>query len=194
MNILKKYTIPWKGLKNGHHHFDFKVDNRFFKAFEESDIRGGNADISVELEKSSTLLALDFHISGEVIVECDRCLEEITVPVNFDDSLKVKFSDEANDFDGDVMWMSSSEPELELGQYIYESILLGLPYQKVHGIDHEGNLLCDPEMLARFRIISQEEFDQMTATVETEKLGSSPEAEKLRHLKEKLEQEEDINL
>lgn len=191
MNILKHYSIPWKGLKNGAHHFDFEVDDRFFKAFEESGILGGNAKVSVNMEKSATMLMLDFSITGTVTVECDRCLEDLALPVDYSGALKVKFSDEIEDYDGEVMWINPADGELQLGQYIYESILLSLPYQKIHGDDPDGSQLCNPEMLSRFSIISGEEFDDMTA--DTEVLEDSPEAEKLRHLKEKLEKE-DINL
>ena len=44
------------------------------------------------------------------------------------------------------------EDEVDLAQYIYESIVLSLPYQRVHP---EGE--CDPEMLGRFRIVSDED-------------------------------------
>ena len=185
MDISKQYTIPWKGLKNGKHHFDYKIDNRFFESFGEGDIKGGKADVSVEMDKSATMLLLDFNIAGTVTVECDRCLGELELPVDYTGELKVKFSDEIDEYDGEIMWISPSEGELPLAQYIYESILLSLPYQRVHEDGHG----CDPEMLARFRIISQEEFDEMTA--ETETLEETPEGEKLRHLKEKLEKLEE---
>ena len=181
MDISKQYTIPWRGLKNGKHHFDYKIDKRFFDSFAQSDIKSGNADVSVEMEKSATMLLLDFHITGTVIVECDRCLGDLELPVDYSGGLKVKFSDEIDEYDGEIMWISQSESQLSVWQYIYESILLSLPYQRVHG---DGNG-CDPEMLARFRIISQEEFDEMTADTET--LEETPAGEKLRHLKEKLE-------
>lgn len=187
MNILKQYTISWKGLKNGLHHFDFEVDDRFFNAFEASEILGGKAAVSVEMNRSAAMLELGFSISGEVKAVCDRCLEELMLPVEYSGELKVRFSDETDEYDGEVMWVNPADPELMLGQYIYESILLGLPYRKVHGTDSAGNLLCDKDMLARFSIVSQEEFDEMTAEAET--LENSPEAEKLRHLKEKLEKE-----
>ena len=59
------------------------------------------------------------------------------------------------------MWISPSEDILDLTQYIYESIVLSLPYRRVH---EEGG--CNPEMLAAFTEISEEEFDEMEAEVE----------------------------
>ena len=66
------------------------------------------------------------------------------------------------DYDGEVMWISPAEGEVSLAQYIYESIVLSLPYQRVHP---EGE--CDADMLHRFRIVSQEEFSQIEHDAET---------------------------
>lgn len=187
MKILRQYTIPFKGLKNGKHDFEFKVDNKFFEAFEESEIKDGDATVTVTMEKSASLLQLHVEINGIVIVECDRCLEDTEFPVNYAGDLKVKFSDETDEYDGDVMWLNPAEDEVGLSQYIYESIILSLPYSRVHGTDPDGRLLCNHDMLERFRIVSQEEFDELTADPET--IGNNPEAAKLLELKNKLEQE-----
>ena len=73
--------------------------------------------------------------------------------------LTVKFSDgETDEYDGEMMWISPSESEVDLAQYIYESIVLSLPYQRVHP---EGE--CDPAMLERFRIVSDSEFAAIEA-------------------------------
>ena len=63
---------------------------------------------------------------------------------------------------------------------IYESICLSLPYQRVHPDDSEGRSTCDPDMLSRFRIVSEEEFDRLCPGTETD--GSSP-WEKLKEIK-----------
>ena len=37
MEELKEYTIPFIGLKNGEHHFDFQIEQAFFDHFAEFD-------------------------------------------------------------------------------------------------------------------------------------------------------------
>lgn len=190
MNILKTYDIAWKGLSNGAHHFDFEVDDRFFAAFDDSEIKGGSLTVSVELTKATTMLSLSIEIEGEVTAICDRCLGNIELPVDYDGELKVKFSDEINEYDGEIMWISQSDGELHLAQYIYESIVLSLPYQRIHGDDEDGNPLCDKDMLARFKIVSPDEFDAIEETEEIRTLGDNPETDKLLELKKKLEGKE----
>ena len=188
MDVTKQYAIAWKGLKNGTYRFDFKVDNALFEAYGSTDIKDGDLSVGVTLERGESMLSLQTVIRGTVTVTCDRCLEDCRLPVAFDGTLLVRFSDEVADYDGEVMWISPAEGEVSLAQYIYESIVLSLPYQRVHP---EGE--CDADMLHRFRIVSQEEFSQIEHDAETRAEVSQPldgdALAQLASLKEKLEGE-----
>jgi uncharacterized metal-binding protein YceD (DUF177 family) len=161
MEQIGLYKIAYKGLKTGSYDFDFQVDNSLFEAYETEEIKGGDCLVRVRLDRSEAMLELNISIEGKVICECDRCLEDCPIEVDYEGELVVKFSDEIDDYDGEVMWISHSEDILDLTQYIYESIVLSLPYRRVH---EEGG--CNPEMLAAFTEISEEEFDEMEADIE----------------------------
>ena len=186
MEVAQRYSIAYKGLKNGRHDFRFEVDESLFEAFGSTEIKDGRCEVSVGMDRSET--QLDVRITGYVVVECDRCLEDCRVPIDFEGQLVVKFSDEVHEYDGEVMWMLPGEDRVELAQYIYESIVLSLPYQRVHP---EGE--CDADMLHRFRIVSQEEFSQIEHDAETRAEVSQPldgdALAQLASLKEKLEGE-----
>ena len=47
MEIAKRYSIAYKGLKNGHHEFDFKADDAFFEAMANEDIKGASVTVTV---------------------------------------------------------------------------------------------------------------------------------------------------
>ena len=181
MEVAQGYSIAFRGLKNGHHDFRFEVGKPLFDAFGNTEIRDCACEVSVGLERAETLLALDVRITGHVVVECDRCLEDCRVPIDFEGQLVVKFSDEVHEYDGEVMWLLPMEDEIDLKQYIYESIVLSLPYQRVHP---DGE--CNPEMLERFRIVSDEEFGGIEARAEAEGRDEGEWA-KLAALKEQME-------
>ena len=82
------------------------------------------------------------------------------------------------------MWMLPGEDRVELAQYIYESIVLSLPYQRVHP---EGE--CNPEMLERFRIVSDREFASIEAAAEGAGERGGGEWAKLAALRERMEAE-----
>ncbi len=164
MDVTKSFRIAFKGLKNGRHTFDFEVGEALFEASGNTEIKGGACRTHVELDRAETMLGFDVTIDGSVVVACDRCLEDCEVPVRFAGHLTVKFSDETDEYDGEMMWISPSESEVDLAQYIYESIVLSLPYQRVHP---EGE--CDPAMLERFRIVSDSEFAAIEARADAER-------------------------
>ena len=157
MEETKRYTIAYRGLRSGLHDFHFKVDGGLFRAFGSTEIKDGDCDVSVALERGESMLTLDVNVDGSVVVECDRCLEDCKVPIEYEGTLMVKFSDEIRDYDGEVMWISPADGEVELAQYIYESIVLAMPYRRVHP---DGE--CNPDMLARFTVAdeSQEQEDE----------------------------------
>ncbi len=153
MEETQRYSIVFKGLKNGRHEFRFAVDKSLFEAFENTEIKDGACEVRVDLNREESQLVLDVSISGDVVVACDRCLEDCHIPIDYEGRLLVKFSEEEHEYDGEVIWLLPGEDQVDLAQYIYESIVLSLPYQRVHP---EGE--CNPEMLERFRIVSDREF------------------------------------
>ncbi|MFR9523207.1 MAG: DUF177 domain-containing protein [Rikenellaceae bacterium] len=187
MEGLTNCVIAYKSLGVGAFDYSIVVDSEFFNRFETSEISAGNCSVDVQLQRGETMLELDVKIAGEVVVECDRCLEDCPVSIDYQGSLIVKFSSEVSDYDGDILWLSPQETQVDLSQYIYESIVLSLPYQRVH---EPGE--CNPAMIEKFAIISGAEFDAMDDSEEEEEelhgLASGDLA-KLQALKEMMEEE-----
>ena len=144
MGVGNKFSIDYMSLSSGIHTFDFEVDDALFAEMESNEIKGGDCKVHACINCSDAKLDVNVVISGSVVVECDRCLEDCSIPVEFSGLLTVRFSDLQHDYDGDVMWIAKGD-QLSLKQYIYESIVISLPYRRVH---EEGG--CNPEMVARF--------------------------------------------
>ncbi len=205
MELEQKYSIAYKGLKNGLHEVDFDVDGALFKAYESKEIKDGRCKVHVDIDKSDTQLILDVTIDGHVVCECDRCLEDCTIPVHFDGRLTVFVSDHQGEYDGDNMWVSPDEEDINLMQYIYESIVLSLPYRRVHP---DGE--CDPDMMARFtpaigaaagslsameEMLSQDEAliaGAESAEDEADAFDEEYEAEEAEALEEEMEDAEEL--
>jgi len=149
MNYLSQYAIPYSGLSEGKHQFDFEVDDRFFAEFETSEIEKGNLKIQVQLEKRSTYLKLSFSIDGEVELVCDRCLESFYYPVESQRKLLVKFSEKPVEDEADLIYLHPTDFQIEISQYIYEFVILSLPIRRIHPNGKDGESLCDPDMLKK---------------------------------------------
>jgi uncharacterized metal-binding protein YceD (DUF177 family) len=155
-----RFTIAHRGLKEGAHAFEWRVDGSFWTERLESGIIRGEVEVSATLEKSATgVMRLDVAINGSVTVPCDRCLEDCDLPVSWRGKLAVKVSDQEQSSDGEVLWLMPAEALIDLEQYIYESVILSLPMQRVHPEDVHGQPLCNPAMLKRFKIVSEEDFE-----------------------------------
>lgn len=160
VSYLNSYTIPVKGLALGEHEVSYEVNDKFFKCFDESEIQKGNVDVLVHAKRASSFIELDFEIEGEVMVTCDRCLDEYPQHISFEGSLFVKFSSLIQEDEGDVIYVDPNEGELNLSQYIYESICLSLPYQKIHPLDEDGKSTCNSEMLERLEAIETNFYEE----------------------------------
>jgi len=143
-NANDMIIIPTKGLTPGEHTFSFAVGEKFFQSFGNSQIKDADCSVRVELVKQQTLMEVVCRIGGFVVVECDRCLEDLTIKVDVEQSLTVGFGAVELDDDEDVVVVSPEDGSVSLDQFVYDYICLSLPLIKVHP---EGK--CNPEMIRR---------------------------------------------
>lgn len=152
-NVLNTYSIHFKGLKVGKHTFNFEVDSKFFEAFEEGEIKQGKLNVDVKLNKQSQMLEFVISIEGLVEVTCDRCLEDFDLPVSYKGSLFVKFGGIKSEENDEIIILTNDDSEINLAQYIYESICLSLPIQRYHGMKGVKTK-CNKEMLDKLKSLS----------------------------------------
>jgi len=143
MKKLKEFIIQFIGLKQGEHNFDYKIDNKFFNHFEYDEFNDANLDTKVVLNKKTTLLELHFMVSGTVNINCDLTNEPFDQVIENDFNLVVKFGDEYNDENEEILIIPHSEYEIDISQYIYELIVLSVPFKRVHPGVIDGSLNSD---------------------------------------------------
>lgn len=187
MDALKNFAIHFKGLKAGEHEFEYKLDRAFLDAVGDEEMVDAEVVARVVMTKAASMLTFNVELDGTAVVECDRCLDELEYPIETEDTLFVKFSEEEYEFDGEVMWLNPADDEINLADYIYETLLLALPYQRVHERIED----CNQEMIERFRIVSEEEFDEIAEPKE-KSLAGGESGQTLAALKRSLEENEDL--
>lgn len=156
------YAVRISGLGEGNHDFSFELDQQFFASFEHPDIKEGRIDARIILEKKPGVLTLNFSLTGKVEVICDRCLEPFLTEINTSQKLFVKPGDNPGELEDDVVVIGKDDHEIEVGHFMYEFIVLALPYQRIHPEDERGDPACDPDMLEKLDAhrITKEETDQ----------------------------------
>jgi len=148
MKSSLELVIPFRGLNEGVHELNFLIGKQFVDKFCIEDVDDAQVNIAVEMIKREHLLELKISASGNVNVPCDRCLERFPLEISFENSLLVKTDAAENSIiDDELMHLSANEENLDLSQYLYESIVLSLPIQKIHPNDENGKETCNNEML-----------------------------------------------
>lgn len=147
MSKRDSYAIRISGLGEGVHDFSFELDQQFFVSFEHPEVENGNVRVKVILEKKPGVMELHFSLSGEIEVICDRCLEPFITTVDTSQVIYVKTGDTPGEVEDDVVMISKDDHEIDVGQMMYEFIILALPFRKIHPEDQDGNSSCNPEML-----------------------------------------------
>ncbi|MGQ8337292.1 YceD family protein [Sunxiuqinia sp. A32] len=149
MTQLSKYNIAFKGLGQGKHEFEFQIGKRFFEYFDGGIAEDGNVDVKVTLEKQSSLMALWFQVKGTVGIQCDRCLDLFDQPIESENKIFIKYGEETFDEGDDVIWVSPTDHQVNVGKLIYDFIILSIPIQHVHPEKPNGKSNCNPEMLEK---------------------------------------------
>ncbi len=146
MARAKTYIIPFAGLSQGQHEFNFEAGNSFFKEREYSEVKKAAVDVLLKLNKQSTMLILHFGIKGTVNLPCDRCAEPFDLPVEGEAQLIVKFGETFAE-EQEAITIPFSESELDIEQYLYEFINLVIPQKRVHEKIKE----CNKEVINKLK-------------------------------------------
>lgn len=134
MGKFDLYKIPLRGLSEGKHEFNYKLDNKFFQLIDDgtSDIKKGDLDVVVHLKNTATTFELNFEIKGVAHVPCDRCLDDMVMDVATKSKLIVKFGAEYSEESDEIVIIPEEDGEINIAWFLYEFIVLSLPMKHVH--------------------------------------------------------------
>ncbi|WP_281541708.1 YceD family protein [Maribacter aestuarii] len=136
----KEFDIPFSGLKQGKHGFSYNIDNTFFDSFGYDEFNAVDVTVKVILNKTPTIMELDFDAAGTVNVDCDITSEPYDQPITSCSRLIVKFGDSYNDEDDEILILPHGEHQLNIAQFVYEMLVLAVPLKRVHPGIADGTL------------------------------------------------------
>lgn len=158
----KELRLPFFGLEDGVHEFEVEIGKEFFDSFTDSGIFDSCLNTTILIDKTSNVTTVKVNISGTVDIECDRCLDLYPQEIEFSGSVKIKKGSKI-DAENDELWViPETEDFIDMSLYVYESIILSIPIQRMHPDDEEGEITCNAEMLERYNDIvvsSDDEFE-----------------------------------
>ena len=124
MKDLKEFDISFIGLKDGFTKFEYTIENKFFNFFEYDEFLSSNIKVDLGFVKKPTMFELNFSFLGWVEITCDLTNELFKFPIETMIDLIVKFGDEFNDENEDMIIIPYADHKMNVAQYIYEAIIL----------------------------------------------------------------------
>jgi uncharacterized metal-binding protein YceD (DUF177 family) len=148
LRLANQYIIPFKGLAEGDHEFEFDLEKAFFDEHEVLEAKGGLIKVTVQLIKEAQMLSLKIRMKGFMEITCDRCLEYFNYQINLNNKLVIKFSEDNDESDEEIWYLNSHEHDINLEQYFFDSIAISLPLRKLHPVNPiDGSDGCNKDML-----------------------------------------------
>lgn len=141
MSLEGKFIIPLKDLEEHLVDYEYHLDEEFFKSIDQEEIISGDLDAFVSVKKTVDAFEIDIEIDGEIVVTCQRCLDELTLPIYTEEHLVVRFGEDKTEETDELVIIPESEGVIDMAWYLYEFIGLNIPIQPVH---EEGE--CNEQM------------------------------------------------
>lgn len=140
------YNIQLKTMEVGKSEFEYHLDNDFFGMIGEEEIQKGDIKCKVTVTKATKQSEFNFSLEGKVVVECDRCLEEMDQPIKTTGHLVVRFGKEFKDDGDDIVVVPEEQGFINIAWFLYEFVTLAIPIKHVHPYG-----LCNKNMSKKLR-------------------------------------------
>lgn len=132
MGKFTAYKLPLKSLAKGSHEFDYVLGKQFFADMESADIRDADVKVRLTVTYNGDIYDLNFVFSGEVTVLCDRCLDDLHLPIDTTYHIVVRYGDDFNDDSDEMLEIPESDNYLNVAYMMYDTVALAIPIKHVH--------------------------------------------------------------
>jgi uncharacterized metal-binding protein YceD (DUF177 family) len=162
--LKRSFDINLSSLDEGRHEYRYKITQSFFDMFGYDEFDKAEVDVEVVLVKSGNMMEIQMHSEGSVELPDDRTGHLYRQPVSGNLDFIVKYAEEFNDDNEEMILIPYNQAVFNVAQQIYEMIVLGVPMKHLDPEYHDEEAEEEPEI---------REID--------------PRWEKLKQLKNKLE-------
>lgn len=123
------------------------------------EVSSDGVEVTLSINRRGDIYTLAFRCEGSLTVACDRCLDPLTIPVDADYTMTLKYGEAYSDDGEDTIILPQKQATFNVADAIYSTLMLALPLQRVH-LPGE----CNPEM-EQF-LCSEDSFDREEYTEE----------------------------
>ena len=184
MGKFDTYNIQLKALPIGKSVVEYHLDNAYFALLEDVDIQRGDVNVKVTVSKDAKQHELDFELEGKVVVQCDRCLEDMFQPIKTTGHLIVRFGKEFKDDGDDIVIVPEEQGVINVSWFLYEFIELAIPIKHTHPFGQCNQSMSD-KLKEHIAFDAEDiDFDMSEGEAETESGASDPRWDALKGLRD----------
>ncbi|MGC9151082.1 MAG: YceD family protein [Microbacter sp.] len=129
---FEAYSIPLRLITSGSQSFAFHLTQEYFQKIDSPEVQKGDLEANILVTKNKNGYELFFDIQGNIIIPCDRCLDDMEQNIVVKEKLMVKFGKTFSDNGIDVVIVPEDEGEINVAWFLYEFIVLAIPLKHVH--------------------------------------------------------------
>ncbi|MEM6260985.1 MAG: DUF177 domain-containing protein [Bacteroidota bacterium] len=178
----KQFELNVARLKDGKQQEVFTLDEEVLKHFQQSDLLDCDVKAVLDMTKNSSQVDAIFHLSGKVVLRCDRCLEPYDFSLDTRHRIIFSFDEKmGRDDNTEIIYVNRHEDKLSVLQELYDFMILAIPFRKVPEPEVH---LCKPEVLELLGLDAQGR--PKVEFIEESERETDPRWEALRKLKDKL--------
>lgn len=132
MGKFTEFELQLKSMPVGVHDFEYHLNKQFFVDMESIEIRDANLVVTLKVNHKGDLYDLTFGVSGTVAVPCDRCLDDVQLPIDAQYHIVVQYGDDYRDDSDELLIIPESDNTLNVAYMIYDTASLAVPFKHVH--------------------------------------------------------------
>jgi uncharacterized metal-binding protein YceD (DUF177 family) len=126
------YKVDLKSLSPGVNKLEYLLENKFFTDIDGPEVRKGKVKVYLSVKRAPMVFEMDFRMEGVVYVPCDRCLDDLELPVESKNRLVVKFGKEYAEESDVIVVIPEEEGAINLAWFLYEFVALTVPMKHIH--------------------------------------------------------------
>jgi len=126
------YKVDLKSMQQDIEKYEYLLDNQFFTNIGGEDIQKGKVITILTVSKKAGVFDLSFTFNGTIVVPCDRCLDDMDLPVETTAHLVVKFGKDYSEESDEIVVIPEAEGIINLAWFLYEFVALAVPIKHVH--------------------------------------------------------------
>lgn len=119
-------------MPEGTHEFHYDLDKQFYENMESTEIRDAKVAVDLVVVHKNGVYDLTFSCDGTVTVACDRCLDDLELPIETSYHVVVKYGDEYREDSDEYIEIPESDNYLNVAYMIYDTVALAIPIKHVH--------------------------------------------------------------